>query len=246
MMSKRSLNPKEIIRLLSKLKSETPEYPAELLDARKAAFLKQAATLKIEGKGQSGEGGQEGGAGGSGGSGPALGGGTAAQGILLQALVGLSVVAALLLTAFAYREMIGEILNGNGIVAVAESGTAPGVSTPTAIATASPGLTGSPTAGTPTATAPGLEVINVEGITIIDGTVYIDGVPVGESTPVGTNTNPGLHLGQTPGTPAAPGQGNPGNTNQPDKPEKPEKTKKPDNPGTSDTPGNPNKPEKTK
>jgi hypothetical protein len=241
MMSKRSINPREIIRLLSKLKSETPEYPAELLDARKAAFLKQAATLKIEGKGQGGEGGQEGGAGGAGGSGPALGGGTAAQGFLLQALVGFSVMAALLLTAFAYREQIGEILNNrNDLVAVAETGTTPVLSTPTAVATITQGLTVSPTAVTPTSTPTGVELINVEGITIIDGTLYIDGIPAITGTPDGTKPNPGLHLGQTPGTPAAPGQGNPGNQNQPNKPDRPDN---PGNPGNSNNPGNPNKPE---
>ena len=239
MMSKRSINPREIIRLLSKLKSETPEYPAELLDARKAAFLKQAVTLKIEGKGQGGEGGQEGGTGGAGGS--ALGGGTAAQGFLLQALVGFLVVAALLLTAFAYREQIGEILkNGNNLVAIAETGTAPVLTTPTALATVSPGLTGSPTAVTPTSTPTGVELISVEGITVIDGTLYVDGIPAITGTPGGTKPNPGLHLGQTPGTPAAPGQGNPGNQNQPDKPDRPDN---PGNPGNSNNPGNPNKPE---
>ena len=244
MMPKRSLNPKEIISLLSKLKSETPEYPTELLDARKAAFLKQASTLKIQGKGQGGEGGQEGGTGGATGSGPALGGGTGVQGFLLQALVGFSVMAALLLTAFAYREQISEILNNrNDLVVVAETGTTPVLSTPTAVATNTLGLTGSPTAVTPTSTPTGVELIDVEGITIIDGTLYVDGIPAITGTPSGTKPNPGLHLGQTPGTPAAPGQGNPGNQNQPDKPDK---TKKPDNPGNSDNPANPNKPEKTK
>jgi hypothetical protein len=117
--------------------------------------------------------------------------------------------------------------NRNESVAVADTGTAPGVSTLTAIATASPGLTGSPTASLPTGTPTGLQVIMMDGITLIDGTQFVDGTQVVDATPEATNTNPGLHLGQTPGTPAAPGQGNPGNTNQPDKPDK---TEKPDNP----------------
>ena len=58
-MPKRSFNPKDIISLLTKLKEQTPEYPAELLEARKAALLKHAATLNIQGKGQGGEGGSE-------------------------------------------------------------------------------------------------------------------------------------------------------------------------------------------
>lgn len=229
MMPKRSLDPKEIISLLSKLKSETPEYPVDLLEARKAAFLKQAATLKIEGKG---DGGQDGGSSGTGGSGPALGGGTAAQSFLLQALVGFSVVAALLLTAFAYREQIGEILKDRSqVVAIVETETMPALSTDTL--TMTPGMTGSPIIGTPSPTDTGLEAINLDStggvITIIDGTVFVDGVMIG-ATPTGTKTNSGLHLGQTPGTPAAPGQGNPGNQNQP------EKTDKPDNPNKPDTP----------
>src|SRR3990172_6915523 len=117
MMPKRSLNPKDITTLLGKLKDETPEYPAELLEARKAAFLKQAVTLKIEGKGQGGEGGQEGGTSGSGGSGTALGGGTAALGFILQAVIGFSVIAAMLLTAFAFRKQIAEILRGGEVSA---------------------------------------------------------------------------------------------------------------------------------
>lgn len=226
MMPRRSLNPKEIIGLLSKLKSETPEYPADLLENRKAAFLQHAATLKIQGKGQGGDGGQQGGSSGSGGSGSALGGGTAAQGFLLQALVGFAVVAAMLLTAFAYREQIREMLNNRNEVALAIStATSSGSTTPVITATVSPSITSVPSS-TPTVTpssTTGLEVIDVENITVIGGTQFIDGTPV----VAGTMTNPGLHLGQTPGTPAAPGQGNPGNQNKPDKPVK---TDKPDNP----------------
>ena len=234
MIPKRSLNPKEIIGLLSKLKSETPDYPADLLEARKAAFLKQAAILKIQGKGQGGQSGQQGGSSGSGGPGPALGGGPAAQSFLLQAIIGFSVVAAMLMAAFVYRDQIGEILKDrNVVVAVDDTGTPTDISTVTLSATASPVPTGSPTAGTPTATTPSLEIINGEDITIIDGTLFVDGTPVVGGTPIGTNTNPGLHLGQTPGTPAAPGHGNSGNQNKPDKPVR------------TDKPDNPNKPQKT-
>jgi len=249
-MPKQSFNSKEIIRLLSELKSETPEYPSKLLEARKVAFLKQAATLKIQGKGPGGEGGQQGGSSGSGGSGAALGGGTAAQGFVLQALVGFSVVAALLLTAFAYREQIGEILqNRREVVAISEIKTVTAEWTASPVPTVSPSFTGSPTAGIATPTGTGLEAINGEGLTIIDGTLCVDGTLVLEGTtviegtlvfdgtPVGTKANSGLHLGQTPGTPAAPGQGNPGNPNQPDQPAKPTKVDNPNKPQTTKNPG---------
>ena len=58
MASKGTMNTKEITDLLSKLKAETPDYPADLLAAGKASFLKQAVNIKIDGKGQGGEGGQ--------------------------------------------------------------------------------------------------------------------------------------------------------------------------------------------
>jgi hypothetical protein len=235
MMPKRSLNPKEIIGLLSKLKSETPEYPADMLEARKATFLQQAATLKIPGKGQGGEGGQQSGNSGSGGSGPALGGGTAAQGFLLQALIGFAVVAAMLLTAFAYREQIREMLNNRNEVALAfDTATSSDSSTPVITVSASPRVTGFPssTSTVTPSTTTGLEVIDVENITVVGGTQFIDGTLV----IAGTMTNPGLHLGQTPGTPAAPGHGNPSNqnkpvkTDKPDNPNKPQKTDKPEKP----------------
>lgn len=52
--------PKEIIDLLSKLKDLTPEYPADLLAARRAAFLKQVAVLTDQLQGWSGKGAQGG------------------------------------------------------------------------------------------------------------------------------------------------------------------------------------------
>lgn len=58
MVARKPLNSKEIIALLSRLKSETPEYPADMLAVRKAKFLKQVAALKIQRKDQGGEGGQ--------------------------------------------------------------------------------------------------------------------------------------------------------------------------------------------
>lgn len=236
MMPKRSLDQKEIIGLLSKLKEQTPEYPANLLESRKAAFLKQAATLKIQGKGQGGEGGAEGGGSGTGGSSATLGG-TAAQGFILQAVIGFSMIAALLLTAFAYREQISVVLRENEVVtvgeALGETQTALSLSTPTAVFSATPVISPSPTQAIPTVTATVQDDtnLNITPQIVVEGTIKVEG------TPDGTKSNNGLHLGQTPGTPAAPGQGNPGNVNQPDKP-------KPDKPGKPEKPERPEKPPK--
>ena len=55
MSPRKPLKTKEITELLSKLKAETPEYPSELMEARKAAFLKQAVNIKIDRTGQGGQ-----------------------------------------------------------------------------------------------------------------------------------------------------------------------------------------------
>ena len=52
MSPKKPLNTKEITELLSKLKAETPDYPSELMAAKKAAFLKQAVNIKLDQGGQ--------------------------------------------------------------------------------------------------------------------------------------------------------------------------------------------------
>jgi hypothetical protein len=218
MMSKQSLNPKDIIELVSRLKAETPEYPADMLAARKAAFLKQAATIKIQVDSQGGDGGQQGG------SGTAASGGPAASGLLLQVVIGIGLIAALLLATFMVRDQISDLLQGNEVVTVEGSSTPSTLSTPSALATASPVSTMSPTEIIPTGTATSVDNTNLNGIPIIESASVVEG------TPEGTNPNSGLHLGQTPGTPAAPGQGNPGNINQPDNPEKPAKPDKPDKP----------------
>ena len=63
-MANKPLKPKEVTDLLSKLKSTTPDYPADLMAARRAAFVKKAIAVKLEGKGPGGKGGQHGGSGG--------------------------------------------------------------------------------------------------------------------------------------------------------------------------------------
>jgi hypothetical protein len=75
-MSKHALNSQNVIDLLSKLKESTPEYPAELLASRKAAFL-EAVAVQMPPRGMSGKGGGDGGLSGS----STLGGMSAAQSI---------------------------------------------------------------------------------------------------------------------------------------------------------------------
>jgi len=59
-MPERSFEHKDIVELLAKLKEETPEYPAKLVEARKESFLKQVLDISVSG-GRGGEGGQDGG-----------------------------------------------------------------------------------------------------------------------------------------------------------------------------------------
>jgi hypothetical protein len=204
---------KEIINLLSKLKAETPDYPTDLLVARKAAFLGQASILKIQGGGRGGEGGQQGG---GGGSGSALGGSTTAPGIALQAMIAFGLLALMLLGTPWFREKVNDLLEQNIVVVTGRSPAPPVLAEASAVATPEPTIL--PTEYSPTVIAPTL------GATEIESTPFVEGV-INSTKP-----NPGLHLGQTPGAPAAPGQGNPGNVNKPDKPDKPDKPEKPEKP----------------
>jgi hypothetical protein len=227
MMPKLYSNPGEIKKLLSMLKSETPEYPADLLAARKSAFLKHAAAININFKGQSGSGGQQAG---GGGSGSALGGSTTAQGIAFQALIGIGLVAAVLIGSFLFRDLVTGLIDEN--VAGGQLHEPAVLSTPIGLAASTavppteiPSTIPTPRVGTPTIKSTP---------TVVD---ILNGAIINESeSPGAPKPNPGLHLGQTPGTPAAPGQGNPGNINKPDKPDK----DKPD----KDKPENPNRPGK--
>ena len=206
MTAKRSMNSEEVIKLLSKLKAETPDYPADLMAAKKAAFLKQAVNIKIDSKGQGGEGGQHGGSSGSGGPGSALGGGPTA---LWQSLIGIIVVAGIVLTAYMYRDQISDLLAEREVSALAGSrgdseepvdpAVAPESSPPTTLTLAVPPI-GIELTATPDPSSPDdvTEDLTIDGRP--DPSIVVEG------TPKGLKDNPGLHLGQTPGTPAAPGQ----------------------------------------
>lgn len=218
-MFERSLNPQDIIGLLSKLKAGTPDYPAGLMAVRKAAFMKQAVALKIHGHGHSGKDGGDGGSAGSSGSGGsgALGGMPTAQSILLRAVIGIWIIAALLTAAYVFRNQIMDLLQENHLISV-EVTQAPAIDS-TLPVLVTPATEISPTVVTPTSTTatatPG---------TLSSGTPGIQTTPESSSgiqnTPDGTKDNQGLHLGQTPGPPDTPNQ------DKPDKPGKPNKPKK--------------------
>jgi hypothetical protein len=217
-MFERSPNPQDIIGLLSKLKDSTPDYPADLMAARKAAFTKQ--TLAIKFHGHSGKGGGDGGSAGSGGSGGsgALGGMSTAQGIMLQAVIGVWIIAAMLTAAYVFRNQIIDLLQNNHIISVevtqvpAIDSTLPDLITPVAEATPT-SIFATATPGAPSSESPIIEVAP-------DGSSNI------QNTPESTKEDQGLHLGQTPGPPDTPNQDNPGNPNKPDKPDKPDKPSK--------------------
>ncbi len=82
-MTKKSLEQKDIINLLAKLREDSPEYPAQLAKSRKESFLKQIVDIKVSGEGQDRGGGQsgsdEGKKGGRGGSGGVRGSGKSSK-----------------------------------------------------------------------------------------------------------------------------------------------------------------------
>lgn len=200
-MSKQALNSQDVIDLLSKLKESTPEYPADLLAARKAAFL-QTVALQIPPKGMSGKGGGDGGLSGS----STLGGMSTAQSILLQAVVGVWIIAAMLTAAYVFRDQIIDLLQDNGIVTI-EVTHAPSVD-PLIPDTLAPATDISPTAITPLANTP---VPNVNPET--ESPAEVQEAPTEKD-------NPGLHLGQTPGPPDTPNQDKPDKSDNLNKPEK--------------------------
>lgn len=210
-MSKPPLHSQDVIGLISKLKEGTPEYPTDLLAARKATFLQQLVAINIAGSGLSGKGGGDGGIGGSGGTGGsgALGGVSTAQTILLQAVIGVWVVAAMLTAAYVFRDQIIDLLQDNGIVEMTQIPSGE-FAVPATIA--------------PATEIPTLEFTSTPIPTAPDDQPVIETAPDNSSdslsTPESTKQNPGLHLGQTPGAPDTPNQ------NKPDKPDKPDQSDK--------------------
>jgi hypothetical protein len=214
---------KQIIELLAKLKLETPDYPANMLAVRRAAFISQATTLRIQGKGQGGEGGQQGGNAGSGGSGAALGSSTTAQGIILQAAIGLGLVAAMLAGLLTGSYLVRDQESERTEERVVTSGEFPKPG-PVLVPIPSP----NPENSLPAVVTPEITVTVTASNTPV--VVESDDFSIFDDSNDNNKSNPGLHLGQTPGMPAAPGLGNPGNVNQPDRPDRPDRPKNPGRP----------------
>lgn len=221
MMFKNPQSENEIIGLLSKLKDTTPEYPNDLMAARKAAYMSQIVSIKFDGPKQGGKGGGDGGSGtsaGTGGSG-ALGGMSAAQGILLQAVIGVWIIAGMLTVAYVFRDQIIGLLQKNGIVV--EMTQAPLVDSPESVT--------SPNAVNPSPNAPPTEIVSPSVTSVPDVSAAGESDQGGSSEGQTSSENPddnenkGLHLGQTPGAPDTPNQDNP---NKPDKPDKSDKSNK--------------------
>lgn len=200
MIAKQFLHPKEIIELLSKLKEKTPDYPTDLMAARKAAFLKQIDEIKPDQPGQGG--------GGSGLSGTGLGGLSSMQGILLQAVIGVWIMAAMLMVMYIFREHITDWFGLNEKVFITVDTIPLPADVPISLQSPAPGATDAAVTEfiiTPESTKP--EDSQSNGSTT-------DSSSSTESSPDNSKGNHGLHKGQTPGPP---------NSDKPDKPDKPNK-----------------------
>ena len=127
-MPNRSPENQEIVRQLAKLKQETPDYPADLLEARKYSFLKQIVDLKI-----SREGHPEGGTGssaGSGGSGAASSARSTVLGMPLKTALAIGAAILMLTAAYLFRHQIVVFLAENGLINTEETTPPPFASTP--------------------------------------------------------------------------------------------------------------------
>jgi len=114
--------------MLAKLKEETPDYPADLLEARKYSFLKQIVDIKMSGEGHP-EGGT-GSPGGSGGSGAASRGGSTVLGIPLKTALAIGAAILMLTAAYLFRDQIVVFLAENGLINTEETTPPPFASTP--------------------------------------------------------------------------------------------------------------------
>lgn len=214
-MTQQSIHSNEIINLLSMLKDQTPDYPSDLMAARKAALMKQVVTIRMDKSGRGGKGGGDGGgslSGGHGGAG-ALGGMSTAQSILVQAVIGVWIIAAMLTAAYVFRDEIIGLLQDYGIVSV-QMTQVPFIDSPVPAPE-------SPAEEIISSETPPAEIILPSG-TAVPGNQTGSGIApntvpdtqVAPDTTDNTKDNQGLHLGQTPGAPDTPNQDTP---NKPDK-----------------------------
>jgi hypothetical protein len=148
-LPERSPENQEIVKLLGKLKEETPEYPADLLEARKYSFMKQMIDLKISGEDRPAEtkGPAKGGRAGA--SGAALGGGATVLGLPLKTALAIGAVIVLLTAGYLFRDRIVEFLAENGLITTQETVPPPSASTPAGPAGETPAAITAPTFGAP-------------------------------------------------------------------------------------------------
>lgn len=217
MVTAQPFKSQDIVRLLLKLKEETPEYPVHLLEARKSAFMKQAVALNVPGKGRGGEGGNPEG----GGTGNTLGGSTASQGFAIQTFIAFGLITLMLIGASLIHNQYMDWME-ESLSVVADGSYEPIAVSDTPVG---PALTILPTEVPSIVVTPEIIVDDFVSVPVIDD--YINKATINTDPSGKINSNPGLHLGQTPGAPAAPGHGNPGNVNRPEKKDRPEKPEKP-------------------
>ena len=217
-----NLSSKEIVDLISRLKDKTPEYPESLIAARKAAFMEQVGLVTLGGTSQGGHGGPSGATGGSG----VFGGISTAQSILLQILIGISLVAAIVIP-FVFRDKIVDLfIQSDNVVEDIQLHPVTEIAVPETMEVPATEVAPTEIVQTP---EPVSQTLEPSVQPPIPDTYEKPGrLPAIGESPDADKGNQGLHLGQTPGPPNAPGHDKPG---KPEKPGKPDKPEKPDKPG---------------
>ena len=227
-MAGRFNDPDKIIELLAELKTKTPEYPADLMVARKTAFMEQVVSINIQPKGPGSESGGGSGGGGSGLTGGSgfFGGMSSLQGILLQATIGVWIIAAMLTAAYVFRDQIIDLFQGNGTVEITQPGPAlvpPVTDLPSteAVSTEIPPTEPSPASvdlkpevelgpdGIP------VETVNAPNAEATPGAPSVDPYSVQGTSDDDPKDNKGKKIGVTPGSPDVPGKGEPDTPNKP-------------------------------
>lgn len=137
-MDKKSFEHQDIVRMLSELKSEAPEYPSEMMSAQKSSFLKKAADIKISKEDKDGQGGASSGSGGSGGPAAASGGGATFFGFSLKIVLTIGFAVAALTGGYLFRDQIRDVLVENEIIGTEEPAVPLVISQPEILAPATP------------------------------------------------------------------------------------------------------------
>jgi len=115
---------KDIVKLLSDLKEETPEYPVHMMSNRKAAFLQKAVDIKVskgDDSSQSGQKGGRSGTGGAGASGASLRDKSFFLGLSLKQTLAIGLVLVFLVTAYFMRDQITEVVTQNNVANAGET-----------------------------------------------------------------------------------------------------------------------------